>query len=145
MCTPRSLEQATRKLASEITSRGASLYELLGHEVELREERSMAIARPLDIDEIERGLQKNVTSVIEQYNHYLGYVHRTPSYIATIYVEAGCVTIRVTFHSQRRSCPCICMGHPSSLPISYGPCMSTIAGLSSCLFLRYAIQPHRES
>jgi len=66
--------KVTRMLASEITSRGASLYELLGHEVELREERSMAIARPLDIDDIERGLRKNVTSVIEQYNHYLGLI-----------------------------------------------------------------------
>ena len=37
-----------------------------------QEERSMAIARPLDIDDIERGLRKNVTSVMEQYKHYLG-------------------------------------------------------------------------
>jgi len=66
--------KVTRMLASEITSRGASLYELLGHEVELREERSMAIARPLDIDDIERGLRKNVTSVMEQYKHYLGLI-----------------------------------------------------------------------
>jgi len=63
-----------RALASEITERGAQLYDLLGNEVELREERSAAIARPLEIDAIEAGLKKSIASVNEQYAHYLGLI-----------------------------------------------------------------------
>ena len=63
-----------RALASEITERGAQLYDLLGSEVELREERSAAIARPLEIDAIEAGLKTSIASVNEQYAHYLGLI-----------------------------------------------------------------------
>ncbi|XP_064641238.1 clusterin-associated protein 1-like isoform X2 [Lineus longissimus] len=52
-----------RRLASEITSKGASLYDLLGKEVELREVRSTVIARPLEINEVERGLTDSIKAV----------------------------------------------------------------------------------
>ncbi|XP_074637735.1 clusterin-associated protein 1-like [Acropora palmata] len=55
--------KASRQLASEITSRGAALYDLLGHEVQLRELRIGAIAKPLELNELENGLKKSVISV----------------------------------------------------------------------------------
>ncbi|PIK37552.1 putative clusterin-associated protein 1-like [Apostichopus japonicus] len=51
------------KLASLITSKGASLYDLLGKEVELREIRTTAINRPLEINEIEKGLRGSIKAV----------------------------------------------------------------------------------
>ncbi|XP_030840204.1 clusterin-associated protein 1 [Strongylocentrotus purpuratus] len=55
--------KASRQLASEITSKGASLYDLLGKEVELREIRTMAINKPLEINEIEKGLRNSIKAV----------------------------------------------------------------------------------
>ncbi|XP_015215531.2 clusterin-associated protein 1 homolog isoform X2 [Lepisosteus oculatus] len=58
--------KAARQLASEITSKGASLYDLLGKETELREMRTAAIARPLEINETEKTLQAAVREVLHQ-------------------------------------------------------------------------------
>ncbi|MBN3320099.1 CLUA1 protein, partial [Atractosteus spatula] len=58
--------KAARQLASEITSKGASLYDLLGKETELREVRTAAIARPLEINETEKALQAAVREVLHQ-------------------------------------------------------------------------------
>ncbi|XP_054247108.1 clusterin-associated protein 1 [Indicator indicator] len=58
--------KAARQLASEITSRGASLYDLLGKEVELREARAVSIARPLEINEAEKVVKIAIDSVLEQ-------------------------------------------------------------------------------
>lgn len=58
--------KATRTLASEITSRGATLHDLLGREVELRADRTDAIARPLDVDQIEVGVQKGIDMLTEE-------------------------------------------------------------------------------
>lgn len=52
-----------RTLASEITSKGASLYDLLGHEVHLREMRSIAISKPLELNELEGGISKSIVTV----------------------------------------------------------------------------------
>ncbi|XP_037553753.1 clusterin-associated protein 1 homolog [Nematolebias whitei] len=57
--------KAARQLASEITSKGASLYDLLGEEVDLREKRNAAIARPLDINEIEKALRAAIKEVLQ--------------------------------------------------------------------------------
>ncbi|XP_076008929.1 clusterin-associated protein 1 homolog [Genypterus blacodes] len=54
-----------RQLASEITSKGASLYDLLGKEVDLRERRTAAIARPLEINETEKALRAAIKDVLE--------------------------------------------------------------------------------
>lgn len=81
----------TRVLASQITTRGSSLHELLGDEVikrgpywrgcwldvllislrsncqvELREARADAIARPLDVDDIERGVTRTIALAREE-------------------------------------------------------------------------------
>jgi clusterin-associated protein 1 len=45
-----------RDLASEITTKGASIYDLLGREVELREIRTHTINRNLELSEVEQGL-----------------------------------------------------------------------------------------
>lgn len=58
--------KAARQLASEITSKGASLYDLLGKEVALRELRTEAIARPLEINETERVMRVAVKDVLAQ-------------------------------------------------------------------------------
>jgi len=56
------LKQA-RQLATDITLNGAKLYELLAMEVDLRELRTTAIARPLEIDQIEAGLRGRISGV----------------------------------------------------------------------------------
>ncbi|XP_051692220.1 clusterin-associated protein 1 isoform X12 [Oryctolagus cuniculus] len=58
--------KAARQLASEITSRGASLYDLLGKEVELRELRTEAIARPLEINETEKVMRIAIKEILVQ-------------------------------------------------------------------------------
>lgn len=58
--------KASRQLASEITSRGAALYDLLGREVELRELRTSAIAKPLELNELENGIKKSIISVKDE-------------------------------------------------------------------------------
>ncbi|XP_064318189.1 clusterin-associated protein 1 isoform X3 [Phalacrocorax carbo] len=58
--------KAARQLASEITSKGASLFDLLGKEVELREARAESIARPLEINEAEKMMKIAIDSVLEQ-------------------------------------------------------------------------------
>ncbi|KAJ8364151.1 hypothetical protein SKAU_G00129820 [Synaphobranchus kaupii] len=57
--------KAARQLASEITSKGATLYDLLGKEVDLREMRAAAIARPLEINETEKALRAAIKDVLE--------------------------------------------------------------------------------
>ncbi|NXF81890.1 CLUA1 protein, partial [Sclerurus mexicanus] len=58
--------KAARQLASEIISKGAVLYDLLGKEVELREARTESIARPLEINEAEKVMKIAIDSVLEQ-------------------------------------------------------------------------------
>ncbi|XP_066432602.1 clusterin-associated protein 1 [Eleutherodactylus coqui] len=56
-----------RQLASEITSKGALLYDILGKEADLRDLRAAAIARPLEINETEKVLRVSIREVLEQY------------------------------------------------------------------------------
>ncbi|KAM7039133.1 clusterin-associated protein 1 isoform 3-T3 [Acridotheres tristis] len=56
--------KAARQLASEITSKGAVLYDLLGKEVELREARTESIARPLEINEAEKVMKIAINSLL---------------------------------------------------------------------------------
>lgn len=58
--------KSTRSLASEITTRGSTLHELLGDEVELREARVDALDRPLDVDEIESGVTRTIAQAKEE-------------------------------------------------------------------------------
>ncbi|XP_036447062.1 clusterin-associated protein 1 homolog [Colossoma macropomum] len=57
--------KAARQLGSEITAKGAFLYDLLGHEEDLRESRTAAIARPLEIVETERALRAAIKDAME--------------------------------------------------------------------------------
>ncbi|KAM3620117.1 uncharacterized protein V6R79_018481 [Siganus canaliculatus] len=57
--------KAARQLASEVTSKGASLYDLLGKEADLREMRTAAIARPFEINETEKALRAAIKEVLE--------------------------------------------------------------------------------
>ena len=67
----------TRQLGSQITVKGASLYELLGKEVELREKRSNVLARQLEIAEVESALKSSLKAVDEE-------VKRTQSNIENV-------------------------------------------------------------
>lgn len=49
--------KTTRQLASQLTINGATLFDLLGREVELREVRNTKIARQFDTSEIEVALK----------------------------------------------------------------------------------------
>ncbi|TRY93048.1 hypothetical protein DNTS_025172, partial [Danionella cerebrum] len=54
-----------RQLGSEITAKGAALFDLLGQEEDLRESRTTAIGRPLEITETERALKAAIKDVME--------------------------------------------------------------------------------
>lgn len=54
-----------RTLSSEITSRGADLYDLLGKELQLRELRTAAISRPLDLQVIDTAVKESIRAVQE--------------------------------------------------------------------------------
>ncbi|XP_068176114.1 clusterin-associated protein 1 homolog [Antennarius striatus] len=56
--------KAARQLASEVTLKGASLHDLLGKEANLREKRTAAIARPLEINETEKVLRVATKEVL---------------------------------------------------------------------------------
>ena len=51
------------------TPQGAALYDLLAAEVELREERTNAVARPLEIEAIESGVRLSKGAVGKQLLH----------------------------------------------------------------------------
>lgn len=55
-----------RRLASEITVKGASLYDLLGKEVDLREQRTVVIAKQLEINEVEQSLAASIKAVEQE-------------------------------------------------------------------------------
>ena len=65
------LKQA-RQLATDITMSGAKLYELLAMEVDLRELRLAAVARPLEMSHIEQGMKNKVVTVEVIVVRYLG-------------------------------------------------------------------------
>ncbi|KAG8145511.1 hypothetical protein E2320_012035, partial [Naja naja] len=56
--------KTARQLASDITSKGASLYDLLGKEVMLRELRTEAIGRPLEINETEKEQVQKINDML---------------------------------------------------------------------------------
>ena len=53
----------TRQLGSQITLKGATLYDLLGKEVELRERRTNVLSRQLEIVEVENALTSSLKTV----------------------------------------------------------------------------------
>lgn len=55
----------TRQLGTQITTKGATLYDLLGKEVELRERRSNVLARQLEITDVEQALKASLKSLSE--------------------------------------------------------------------------------
>ena len=56
----------TRQLGSLITAKGATLYDLLGREVELREKRAAVLARNLEITEVEQAIKSAIKSIDEE-------------------------------------------------------------------------------
>nr|XP_018913765.1 PREDICTED: clusterin-associated protein 1 homolog [Bemisia tabaci] len=55
--------KTVRELSSRIAIDGASLYELLGQELELREARYTKVNMPLDISSIESGLKQSIKNL----------------------------------------------------------------------------------
>ena len=56
----------TRQLGSQITMKGATLYDLLGKEVDMREKRNNVLARQLEITEVEQALRSAIKGVDEE-------------------------------------------------------------------------------
>ncbi|XP_033211233.1 clusterin-associated protein 1 [Belonocnema kinseyi] len=54
--------KSTRQLASELTTNGATLFDLLGREAELREIRNSKVSRQYDTSEIEVALKETIDS-----------------------------------------------------------------------------------
>ena len=52
--------KSTRQLASELTINGATLFDLLGREAELREIRNSKVSRQYDTSEIEMALKETI-------------------------------------------------------------------------------------
>ncbi|XP_046734374.1 clusterin-associated protein 1 isoform X1 [Diprion similis] len=55
--------KTTRQLASQLTINGATLFDLLGREVELREARNSKISRQFDTSEIEVAMKRVIESI----------------------------------------------------------------------------------
>ncbi|XP_018575207.1 clusterin-associated protein 1 homolog [Anoplophora glabripennis] len=56
----------SRLLASEITSTGASLFDLLGKEVDLRTARQRSVARQFELSDVETGIKKAMEAISEE-------------------------------------------------------------------------------
>lgn len=56
----------TRQLGTQITMKGATLYDLLGKEVELRDKRNNVLSRQLEIAEVEKALRMSVKGVEDE-------------------------------------------------------------------------------
>mmetsp|Transcript_17883 Transcript_17883/g.44341 ORF Transcript_17883/g.44341 Transcript_17883/m.44341 type:complete len:404 (-) Transcript_17883:337-1548(-) len=54
-----------RELASEITSKGAELYDLLRNEPLMREVRQKSVGRNLELDDIEKSIKESIANVSE--------------------------------------------------------------------------------
>ena len=63
----------TRQLGSQITMKGATLYDLLGKEVDMREKRNNVLARQLEITEVEQALRSAIKGVDEEIKVGSGY------------------------------------------------------------------------
>lgn len=63
--------KATRALASEITTIGASIFDLLGSEIELREARTNSLAKNMSTDEAEKSLRQTIQIMGERMNSLL--------------------------------------------------------------------------
>ncbi|KAI9138788.1 Clusterin-associated protein-1-domain-containing protein [Paraphysoderma sedebokerense] len=61
-----SMIRTARQLAMEITEKGASLYDMLGKELELRDSRSRAISRQIDLPVIETAIKVQLSQVQDQ-------------------------------------------------------------------------------
>ncbi|XP_065175247.1 clusterin-associated protein 1-like isoform X2 [Sycon ciliatum] len=62
-------QKKVREMASELTERGARLYDLLGRETELREQRETALSKELDMREIEAGMKRCIESLMNNIQH----------------------------------------------------------------------------
>ncbi|XP_069697495.1 clusterin-associated protein 1 homolog [Periplaneta americana] len=56
----------TRQLASQITTKGAGLYDLLGKEVEMRELRNMRVSRQLEMTEVETAVRQALETIKQE-------------------------------------------------------------------------------
>jgi clusterin-associated protein 1 len=67
-----------RELASEITAKGSTIYDLLGHEVDLRDMRTYTINRNLELSDVEKGIRDAIKACQregEKTAHMLDNIH----------------------------------------------------------------------
>uniref|UniRef100_A0AAQ4PW87 Clusterin associated protein 1 n=1 Tax=Gasterosteus aculeatus aculeatus TaxID=481459 RepID=A0AAQ4PW87_GASAC len=87
--------KAARQLASEVTSKGASLYDLLGKEVDLREKRTASIARPLEINGTEKALKAAIKEV-------LGSVEKTKDMLSNVVSDETSLDAKIEKKKQEQ-------------------------------------------
>ena len=68
-----------RQLANDITSKGAVLYDLLGQELELREQRRVALANAFDMSDIEQSVHEAIRSSEEEISQMLSKLENASS------------------------------------------------------------------
>lgn len=68
-----------RQLANDITSKGAVLYDLLGQELELREQRRVALANAFDMSDIEQSVHEAIRSSEEEISEMLSKLENASS------------------------------------------------------------------
>ena len=71
--------KSCRQLANEITSKGAVLYDLLGQELELREQRKLALASAFDLSDIEQSVHEAIRSSEEEISEMLSKLENAAS------------------------------------------------------------------
>lgn len=55
--------KACRQLATVITEKGAELFDLLGREIELRDQRNAVISRPFELMTIEKAVTESIENI----------------------------------------------------------------------------------
>ena len=90
--------KSTRQLASQLTVTGASLFDLLGREVDLREIRNSKVARQFDTTEIEAALKdviENVRKEIEDTRKQIESVKVSSPRFATLKKNTFLISLNV--------------------------------------------------
>ena len=71
--------KSCRQLANDITSKGAVLYDLLGQELELRDQRKLALASAFDLSDIEQSVHEAIRSSEEEISEMLSKLENAAS------------------------------------------------------------------
>lgn len=86
--------KTTRQLASQLTVTGASLFDLLGREVELREIRNSKVARQFDTSEVETALKTVIDNTRKEIEDTKKQIENVKVYIIFVLSELLLVSLK---------------------------------------------------